>query len=359
MRDGAVVGSFDQQAPITALAVSAAGDVALTRRPRRQRRPLERAGRQAAPRAGGGAQARSPGSHSHQGEGSCSSPRQTARCERTTLRRESSSRRCRTRGACGTQPSPPTDGSSRRPSRTRGSGSGTRARANRVHTLDQGGFALSVAFDRTGTFFASTGANRTLRVWDARTWALLYEKVEASGRVVPVAFGPGGRLIADGQTGGLGAIRDARDGALVGRMKHDNGITDVEFDPQGNRIATASTDRTARVWAAKDGTSLSVLQGHDDTVATARFSADGRSLVTASTDGTARVWDVDDRPELRLVAMKALRRRHSWRRARTAGRRHGPSVAQSSSPAHPAGTSSGSTATTSTRSPSAPTDRSS
>ena len=49
--------------------------------------------------------------------------------------------------------------------------------------------ALSVAFDRTGTFFASTGANRTLRVWDARTWALLYEKVEGSGRVVPVAFG--------------------------------------------------------------------------------------------------------------------------------------------------------------------------
>ena len=61
---------------------------------------------------------------------------------------------------------------------------------------------------RTGTFFASTGANRTLRVWDARTWALLYEKVEGSGRVVPVAFGPGRRLIADGQTDGLGAIRE-------------------------------------------------------------------------------------------------------------------------------------------------------
>ena len=147
----------------------------------------------------------------------------------------------------------------------------------------------------------------------------MYEKVEGSGRVVPVAFGPGGRLIADGQTDGLGAIRDARDGALVGRMKHDNGITDVEFDPQGDRIATASTDRTARIWAAKNGHSLYDLQGHDDTIVTARFSADGRSLVTASTDGTARVWDVDDRPELRPVAMKDLRRPHSWRGARTAG----------------------------------------
>ena len=107
--------------------------------------------------------------------------------------------------------------------------------AERVRTLDQGGFALSVAFDPTGTFFASTGANRTLRVWDARTWASVFEKVEPSGRVVPVAFGPGGRLVADGQTGGVGAIRDASDGSLVGRMKHDNAHHRRRVRPHGDQ----------------------------------------------------------------------------------------------------------------------------
>ena len=58
-------------------------------------------------------------------------------------------------------------------------------------------------------------------------------------------------------------------------MKHDNGITDVKFDPQGDRIATASADRTARIWAAKNGTSLSVLQGHDDTIVTAHSQPTG------------------------------------------------------------------------------------
>ena len=177
--------------------------------------------------------------------------------------------------------------------------------ARRVRTLDHGGYALSVAFDRTGAYLASTGANRTLRVWDARTWAPVFTRTAASGRVVPVAFGPGGRLVAAGRTDGGGTIWTAGSGSLVGRMEHKNGITDVDFDATGDRLATASGDQTARVWAAKDGKLLSTLQGHTDTVVSARCSADDRSLVTASADGQARVWDVDPRPELRRVALPA------------------------------------------------------
>ena len=301
MRDGTVVGSFDQQAPITALAASPTGDVALT-----------------GGRDGSAVLWAVPdGRPVHELVGARKAITKVAFAPRGGLVLVASAD-----GAVRTYDSASgelvaTLSHARRVRDAAFSADGrliattvgdARIRiwnartAERVETLDQGGFALSVAFDRTGAFLASTGANRTLRVWNARTWDRVFEAVGSSGRVVPVAFGPGGRLVASGRTDGVGTIRDARDGSLVGGIKHDNAITDVEFDPTGVRIATASTDRTARVWAAKDGTLLGLLQGHDDTVATVRFSGDGRSLVTASADGTARVWDVDIRPQLRVAA---------------------------------------------------------
>src|SRR5712692_7681740 len=51
-----------------------------------------------------------------------------------------------------------------------------------------------------------------------------------------------------------------------------------------------SEDNTARVWDAASGRSLAVLQGHTDSVTSAVFSPDGQRVVTASADKTARVW---------------------------------------------------------------------
>ena len=186
----------------------------------------------------------------------------------------------------------------------------------------------------------------------------MFEEVGTSGRVVPVAFGPGGRLVADGRTDGVGGIRDARDGSLVGRMEHDNVITDVEFDPTGRQDRDGEHGRHGAVWAAKDGALLDVLRGHDDTVATVRFSGDGRSLVTASADGTAGVWDVDTRPQLRLAAID--RACAADTRGDEPGRPDDGTGGRSHGRAHRPlrhSTCSGSTATTSSRLPSAPTGR--
>jgi TPR repeat protein len=63
------------------------------------------------------------------------------------------------------------------------------------------------------------------------------------------------------------------------------------FSPDGARAVTASDDNTARLWDAKTGASLAVLQGHTSPVNSAAFSPDGARVVTASWDKTARQWD--------------------------------------------------------------------
>jgi WD40 repeat protein len=79
---------------------------------------------------------------------------------------------------------------------------------------------------------------------------------------------------------------------------HGDGVRDVAFSPDGTRIATASSDNTARVWDADTGASLAELKGHTHEVQSAAFSPDGRRIVTASWDGTARVWDASTGEQL-------------------------------------------------------------
>lgn len=69
-------------------------------------------------------------------------------------------------------------------------------------------------------------------------------------------------------------------------------IRSARFSPGGQRIVTASRDRTARVWETSTGKELLTLAGHGASVNSAHFSLDGQRIVTASSDGMAGVWEV-------------------------------------------------------------------
>ncbi|WP_437572831.1 nSTAND1 domain-containing NTPase [Sorangium sp. So ce542] len=84
-------------------------------------------------------------------------------------------------------------------------------------------------------------------------------------------------------------------GAGVARavLEHSDVVRSAAFSPDGERVVTASSDRTATVWRADGAGQPFVLRGHENTVFSAAFSPDGRRIVTASSDRTARVWSAD------------------------------------------------------------------
>ena len=86
-------------------------------------------------------------------------------------------------------------------------------------------------------------------------------------------------------------------------FRHDAGVTDAAFDPHGDRIVTASYDRTARIWSVKDGSEVAVLKGHQDALERATFSPDGTQVVTAARDGTARIWNAGSGKQLFVLPL--------------------------------------------------------
>jgi len=71
---------------------------------------------------------------------------------------------------------------------------------------------------------------------------------------------------------------------------HEGEISKVAFNPQGIRILTASSDKTARLWDAETGDCLQILEGHTDEIFSCAFNYSGDTIITGSKDNTCRIW---------------------------------------------------------------------
>ena len=167
-----------------------------------------------------------------------------------------------------------------------------------------------------------------------------------------MAFSPDGQLLATASGDGTARLWDPATGEHLRTLTgHTGVVTGVAFSPDGRLLATASCDETARLWDPATGEHLRTLTGHTGAVCGVAFSPDGRLLATASGDGTARLWDPATGEHLRTLTG------HpgpvsGWRSARTGGcspppaatRRRGcgtrpPASTCAPSPATPAGSS--------------------
>lgn len=78
---------------------------------------------------------------------------------------------------------------------------------------------------------------------------------------------------------------------LVIQIGHSQSINAVAFTPDSRYIATASDDRTVKMWHVATGLEMRTFSGHRGAVKSVCFSPDGKYMVSASEDKTVRLWD--------------------------------------------------------------------
>ncbi|KAL4781198.1 quinon protein alcohol dehydrogenase-like superfamily [Aspergillus varians] len=126
-----------------------------------------------------------------------------------------------------------------------------------------------------------------------------------------VMTGSQDRTVKRWNTGKLGSTDSDKPHApkaLFTRKAHDKDINALDVSPSSALFASASQDRTVKIWSAEDGSVVGVLRGHKRGVWSARFSpkgtpilsADSKSstnrgmIITASGDKTVKLWSLSD-----------------------------------------------------------------
>ncbi len=156
--------------------------------------------------------------------------------------------------------------------------------------------AVSVTYseDQTVTREAENALHRAVQALRG-----LYTLSGHAGLVAAVVFSPDGARLASASSDQTAKVWDAASGQeLFTLAGHTELVTDIAFSPEGRLLATASGDGTARIWDAASGQALFTLFGHSQGVGYLVFSPDGSRLATGSLDRTAKVWDTASGREL-------------------------------------------------------------
>jgi WD40 repeat protein len=112
------------------------------------------------------------------------------------------------------------------------------------------------------------------------------------GPVTHAVFGKRGINVATASEDRSARVWNARTGSPVSPpLMHSGAVMYVALSPDGKLVATACSDGTARIWQVARGRAIGEALSHRGPVSCVAFSPDNRLLLTASEDGTVRLWD--------------------------------------------------------------------
>ena len=142
----------------------------------------------------------------------------------------------------------------------------------------------------------TSSIDKTCKLWDLRNPSeSLKTFIGHNDEIMDVCFNLAGTKIASGSSDNTAKIYDVKtlvtEHNLVGHTKE---ISRVMFDSRGLNLLTGSSDATCRLWDVETGECKQTLDGHKEDIFSCAFNYDGDTIITASKDNTCKIWSNKD-----------------------------------------------------------------
>ena len=167
----------------------------------------------------------------------------------------------------------------------------------------------ALAFDPKAERLVSGSADGTVRLWNAKARGephiLCSAQTPSAGEphaaIRALTFSKDGTQIAVAADDGTIQVLQASANGAWSRLTlrdHTRPVWSLAFNESGDRLVSASADRTVRVWNSNGAGAPAILRGHAEVVLSAVFDATGERVISASRDGSVRSWTLDARTVL-------------------------------------------------------------
>lgn len=108
-----------------------------------------------------------------------------------------------------------------------------------------------------------------------------------------VAIAPNDAMVASAsQDKSIRLWTSAELSPLASLKGHKRGVWKVCFSNVDKCLASSSSDRTVKLWSVTDFTCLHTFEGHTASVLAVKFINHGQQLLSSSSDGLIRLWTI-------------------------------------------------------------------
>jgi serine/threonine protein kinase/WD40 repeat protein len=150
---------------------------------------------------------------------------------------------------------------------------------------------LAIAFSPDGSTLVSSGPDQSVKFWDLNTNELL-RAIETRSYITDIQFSPDGRRLAVSDSLRGFCVLDASSLTELGGLRSEPQHVSKLAMYRDEILATAGGDDRIVLWDMESGNRLDTLVGHEGDVRDMAFSHDGMSLASSAADGTLRLWPV-------------------------------------------------------------------